>query len=386
VEHILNVLVLASSYYPRIDGVSVTVHNLSTGSSLNGNKVRVVTKWYANLTRVESESGVQISRVGYGKRMGGSLLFTLSLIKKTVSILRSEDVQIVHAHGTIPGLAAIIGRLVTGVPFLVTFHRTNDLSDISSNEMRNCCMRIAHKLVCRQADALTAQSEIFAKTLMQNLPIGETKIVLLPNPVNMPGMAHEKTRQTGGGQVILFVGNLIRRKGVETLIRAMPVVVRRIPGASLVVVGDGPQRVELEKLAAEEGVSGRIAFRGRLDESELTKAYADCDMFVLPSHSEFFGVVITEAMSHGKPVIASATNGAKSIIKNGECGILVGIGDSKELAREIVHLMTKPEEARMMGMRARMEIESRYSLEHVSNRLQEIYDSVLQGELVTAYE
>ena len=133
---------------------------------------------------------------------------------------------------------------------------------------------------------------------------------------------------------LLFVGRLVERKGVQVLLEALARL-RDRPGVRVRVVGDGPMRGALERQAATLGVADRVRFDGSVSTEELVRRFRECDVFVLPAvvdakgDTEGLGVVLIEALSYGKPVIASAAGGIVDIVRDGETGLLVPPGDRR---------------------------------------------------------
>jgi phosphatidyl-myo-inositol dimannoside synthase len=184
------------------------------------------------------------------------------------------------------------------------------------------------------------------------------------------------------GQVILTVGrwdSTERYKGADTLIAALPHVLKAAPGTSLVLVGDGDDRPRLEHLARSLGVSEHAHFLHGLTPEQLFACYASCDIFALPSRGEGFGLVFLEAMVCGKPVIGGAHGGIPDIVEDGVTGLLVPHGDAERLAQGLESLLDNPNRAKEMGARGRERVQKDYMFEQFQGRLMRILDAVLQN-------
>ena len=158
------------------------------------------------------------------------------------------------------------------------------------------------------------------------------------------------------GRIILTVGRwdtAEKYKGADTLISALPSVLKAVPDVSLVLVGDGDDRPRLEQLARDLGVSEHAHFLFGLTPEQLFACYANCDVFALPSRGEGFGLVFLEAMAHAKPVIGGAHGGIPDIVEDGVTGLLVPHGDVERLAQALESLFNDPGRAREMGARGR---------------------------------
>ena len=214
----------------------------------------------------------------------------------------------------------------------------------------------------RQADGVLAVSG-FARDVAVarfGVPPGRVRIVL--NGVDLatfrPRMrAEDLAGRFGvtGGPVLLTVARLIERKGVDTVLRALPAVAKAVPGVRYVVAGDGPDRPRLEALAAELGLAGRVIFTGRLSADELPRIYSLGDVFAMPNRrlasgdNEGFGLVFLEANACGLPVIAGIAGGTGDAVEDGETGLLVDGTNPGRVAEAAIALLGEPTRRRAMG-------------------------------------
>jgi phosphatidylinositol alpha-1,6-mannosyltransferase len=185
-------------------------------------------------------------------------------------------------------------------------------------------------------------------------------------------------------RVILTVGRwdpAERYKGADTLISALPRVLRTAPDAVLVLVGDGEDRPRLEQLAHEHGVTDRTRFLSSPTQEELFACYAHCDVFALPSRGEGFGLVFLEAMAHGKPVIGGAHGGTPDVVEDGVTGLLVSHGDVALLSGALESLLTDPARASAMGGRGRESVQTAYTFEQFQSGLTRTLENVLTRQL-----
>jgi phosphatidylinositol alpha-1,6-mannosyltransferase len=169
-------------------------------------------------------------------------------------------------------------------------------------------------------------------------------------------------------------------KGADTLISALPRVLKTAPDASLVLVGDGDDRPRLEQLARDLGVSERTHFLYGLTPEELFACYANCEIFALPSRGEGFGLVFLEAMAHAKPVIGGAHGGIPDIIEDGVTGYLVPHGDIERLAQALESLFNKSDHAREMGLRGKDRVAQVFSFAKFESQLTNILNDILSRE------
>ena len=183
------------------------------------------------------------------------------------------------------------------------------------------------------------------------------------------------------GRTILTVGRWNsdeRYKGADTLIAALPVILKRMPDASLVLVGDGDDRPRLEQLACDLVVSEHTHFLHGLTPEQLFACYANCDVFALPSKGEGFGLVFLEAMACAKPVIGGAHGGIPDLVEDGEAGLLVPHGDAEGLAQAIESILSNPSRAREMGVRGRQRVQKEYTFAVFQSRLMQTMQEFLR--------
>lgn len=179
-----------------------------------------------------------------------------------------------------------------------------------------------------------------------------------------------------GPATLLFVGRLVRRKGVDRLLEALAAL-PDVPWR-LEVVGAGPELGPLEERAARLGVADRVRFLGRVSDEALVAAYRRATAFVLPAtvdrraDTEGLGVVLLEAMSHGLPVVATARGGIPDVVVDGETGFLVE-DEVAALARGIARVLADPDAARVMGEAGRKRVRAAFSWETIVERLEAVY-------------
>lgn len=183
-----------------------------------------------------------------------------------------------------------------------------------------------------------------------------------------------------GGRVILSVGRwdtAEQYKGADTLIMALPRVLKAMHDVFLVLVGGGNDQPRLEQLARDRGIAAHTLFLHGLTAEQLSACYANCDVFALPSRGEGFGLVFLEAMTHSKPVIGGAHGGVPDIVQDGVTGLLVPHGDTDRVAQAIESLLGHPEQARQMGERGKERVLREFSFEHFQSALTQLLQDVL---------
>ena len=176
----------------------------------------------------------------------------------------------------------------------------------------------------------------------------------------------------------VFAGRLVREKGADVLLRAFAKASARTPGARLVIAGDGPERKNLEALAAKLNLASSVRFRGYLKPQEMNDELSGAWVQVVPSlWDEPFGIVAIEAMARGAAVVASGSGGLREIIEDGVDGFLVPPGDADAFSEKLTALFTDKSLASSMAAAAKRAVSEKFSEEIFLRQLLGIYDSVL---------
>ncbi len=177
------------------------------------------------------------------------------------------------------------------------------------------------------------------------------------------------------GPMLLSVSRLHQTefyKRIDLILEAMPAVLKQAPETFLVVVGEGSDRARLQRLAAQLRIDDRVKFTGRVSERELPLYYQACDMFVLPSLKEGFGIVFLEAMQYGKPCIGARAAAVPEVIVDGETGLLTAPGDPRSLELAIMTLIADEPLRLMMGRAGLRRLENNFSFNMFRQRLEEV--------------
>ncbi|MHC1592092.1 MAG: glycosyltransferase family 4 protein, partial [Candidatus Helarchaeales archaeon] len=143
--------------------------------------------------------------------------------------------------------------------------------------------------------------------------------------------------------VLLYVGRLVALKSVDTIIKAVSLLINEGEDVSCLIIGTGPEKKKLEKLISRLGIEKRVIFLGELPWRDLCHFYAIADAFMLLSKNEGVGLVLMEAMQHGVPIVATRVGGIPELVKDGEIGFLVKVGDHEEAARRVKEILRDPE-------------------------------------------
>ena len=368
-----SVLHVSKLYWPWIGGVERVVQDIAEGVA--GEFIsRVLVCEPRGSAEAGWVNGVEVIRaasVGMFLSMPVSLSFPL-LFRKLAT-----RADIVHMHLPFP-LATMAWRRRARTGLIVTYH-----SDIVRQQWLFPLYGPLLKRVLHDADVILVSSPILIQRSTWLRPHAhKCRVVplfvdLRDYPIHLDGVTEARELDFQSGmQFVLFVGRLVYYKGLEYLIRAMQHV-----DATLVIVGDGPLRKELERLSRELRVDHKVRFAGRVPTETLHKYYRACLCLVLPSveRSEAFGVVQLEAMAYGKPVVnTSLPTGVPFVSVHGETGLTVPPRDPSALAEALNRLCREEELRRRLGRQARKRVETMFSKDVILTQIKSIYRELLR--------
>jgi len=177
---------------------------------------------------------------------------------------------------------------------------------------------------------------------------------------------------------ILFFANVVKRKGIFTLIEAFPAVLKEIPKCKLLVAGSGPDLPEVKKLVASLGCADQVEFLGRQERSDAPELYRNCSVYCLPSFGEPYGTTVVEAMSCGKALVVTNCGALPHLVhENG--GMRVPAGDAEALSRALIWLLQHPNERAAMGRYNRKFVQATMPWDSVAQQLEQVYEITLAG-------
>jgi glycosyltransferase involved in cell wall biosynthesis len=255
-----------------------------------------------------------------------------------------------------------------------------------------------HDLSCFMEDSVILKSDLVVfstegnkQFIFDNMGIRPENVRVIPLGIPLPSgqPAGEEYKKNE----VLFVGRIEKRKGVDALVRSIPLVLEHVPEASFRFVGrdtfphdgecqfsgqaqDSYTKKLLESLP--EGCRSKVEFTGYVTNEVLQQCYQQCDVFVAPSLYESFGLIYLEAMAYGKPVIGCRVGGVPEIISDGDTGLLIELNDHEQCAHAIITLLQDREKRDAIGERARHHVAEHFSLERMITGVEHAYRQLLE--------
>ncbi|MEO5589940.1 MAG: glycosyltransferase [Gemmatimonadaceae bacterium] len=297
-------------------------------------------------------------------------------------VARQGDFDVVHAFWPIPhGIMAMAAKRASKAALVSTFFS----SELNwKGALRPAAARLLRRIVAA-SDAVTVISTYTANRLREYVPAIEAVTI----PFGAAAASHvpaglTTTRRAADAPFeLLFVGRLVRRKGVDVLLRAVNRL-RDDARLHLTIVGGGPELAPLKLLCAELELGPRVAFEGVVDQARVEGMFVRCDALILPAivtesgETEGLGVVLIEAMGNGKPVIATSAGGITDIVQHGVTGLLAPPGDVQGLADAVMRMMDNPDESAAMARRGSAFAAEAFGWDAIISRLQEVYASAVK--------
>ncbi len=294
-----------------------------------------------------------VSIKSYG---GGRLRMALALAARVRR--RRYDLIVCEHVNLMPIVAAAVPSAARCVCFIYSFEVWYGLGAV-----RGRALRRADKLI-----AISHAAAAHTRQMKPRLPPIEVCYPGLADPLLSANLA----RMPAADPIVLTVGRMMRserHKNHRTLIRAMADVVRAVPKARLVVIGEGDDRREIAALGAGLGLDDHLLFTGAVSEAELDRWYRSAQVFAMPAEREGFGLVYLEAMGRGLPVVAGASGASLEIIDEGKSGFLVAPDDYRQLGRRLVRLLEDRHLQATMGAAARARFVERFTAAQFATRL-----------------
>ncbi len=366
--------------YPTYGGSGAVATELGLDLARRGHEIHFIT--YDAPFRLRGYS----ERVFFHQvetRMGRYPLFdhfpyTLALASKQHEVVVAEDLELLHVHYAIPhATTAYLARQMLArerpLRVITTLHGT----DITLVGQESSFYAIT-KFSIEQSDEVTAVSAYLRDETYRAFGCVSCNIRVIPNFVNLQEYRPRESDGRSGlapedHKVITHVSNFREVKRVKDVVRVFARIRRAMP-ATLVMIGDGPERVDAENEARELNVAPDVRFLGRLD--SVASLLQVSDLFVLPSQTESFGLAALEAMACGSPVVASRAGGLPEVVDDGVNGILEPVGSVEAMGRRAVELLRDP--ARHAAMRqAAVAKAQEFSADRVVPMYEALYQEVV---------
>ena len=290
--------------------------------------------------------------------------------------IKRFNYDIIHSHTSHAHTLAFLGSLGTRtrllvsrrVDFSIFRHSFCRLSGIKYRYMADYYIAISHKV-----------KDVLARDGVPSHRIFVVHSGIDPERFTGADMGHlvSEFNLKSNEPVVVNVAHLAGHKGQRYLVRAIPLVLAKIPATRFFIVGEGKLMNELQALAASLGLNNELIFTGF--RQDVGAFYQVADLFVMSSVQEGLGTAVIDALALGKPVVATHSGGIPEIIRNGETGRLVTPADPAALAEGIIELLTNPERAKQMARRGQAKVKQDFSVEAMVDKNVDVYQQILSA-------
>lgn len=385
----MKVAMISDWFFPRLGGVETVVYEISSEmAKRKGIEVEVITGNYPNTfsfqEKVEKMDGFRVRRLSgviFPDFLDNVYLHP-ELPFKLKALFKEEDYDVIHAHPLFTPLSALSVSVAQDMhpPRKCVVRSNNTVRE----EIEGSISRAFYKFMTLSSnpDRVLVPTQRSARFEEEN-GVNPENIEVVSLGANVekfnPEKYSEELREElgiGSDVFMLFVGRLFDRKGLKCLLKAMGSCPQEA-NLKLVVLGEGPLKGELVEMSETLEIDDSVEFVGKKPDSELQKFYASCDFVVAPSkRGEAFGLVIPEAMSSGKPVVAGDIGAYSEVFVEGT-GYLVPPKDIQALRDKILKLARDESLREKMGKKARETAVEEYSWKNTVDNLLEVYDEIL---------
>lgn len=305
------------------------------------------------------------------------------LAKGLIHIFRGKKPEIVHVQYIAPGLLPIIAARLAGIKTIfATVHQPGRAYGWKEKVFLRIAARLCTAFFCNSKaveESWFGESQIFNPgkidkkrkhfTIYNCVDVDRIERIVKEAEIDrIRGSLNIKNKKVVG-----VVGRLRSEKGQTVLLKSMVDVINVIPDAVLLVVGDGPDRHQLEQMAIQLGINDHVLWLGQRKQREVFELYSIMDVVAVPSIFEGFGLTAAEAMAAGCPVVGSRVDGLVEIIEEGVTGYLVPSNDSEKLAEALNKLLSDLEKAKLMRRKGYGRVKKHFSIESFNRSILAAY-------------
>lgn len=303
--------------------------------------------------------------------------YDLALAVRMHEVVRDHDLDLLHCHYAIPhATSAWITKQMLleerrDIRVVTTLHGT-DITIVGQDPSFHSITKFS----IEKSDALTAVSRYLQKETLDAFGCTACRIDVIPNFIDPK--VYDRARYSdqvraqfnGGRKVLMHISNFRPVKRVRDVVKVFAKVNRALPSA-LVMVGDGPDRHDAEQEAREQGVDDHVHFLGKIE--SVAPLLSAADLFLLPTNSESFGLSALEALASGAPVIGTRAGGLPEVVRDGETGVLCGVGDVDGMADAAIALLKDERKWNEMSRAGAADARERFAMDDIVERYEQVY-------------
>ena len=389
----MRILMLAWEFPPKVvGGLARHVDELSVALVKAGHDVHVVTANAENAPEFEVYKGIKVYRVkSYRTKhlnfIDEILQLNLGLLEHAIKILRTEQIDFIHAHDWLVAHAAITLKRSFGTPIITTIHATEygRWSGIH-NELQNYIHSTEWHLNYESIGTIVC-SQYMKNELQTIFGLPSDKMFVLPNGVeaekfdiDFDQWNFRRNFANDNEKLVMSVGRMVPEKGFQVLTDAALRVMQNYNDVRFVIAGKGNMLDSLRARAERLGVSDRVNFWGFMSDEDLNKLFIVSDVAVFPSLYEPFGITAIEGMAAGTPIVVSEAGGLGEIVDHGYTGIKTYTGNSDSLAWGILELLYNPDYANTIRKNAYNKVLTVFNWDKIAADTTRVYEHLLSSQ------
>ncbi len=316
--------------------------------------------------------------------------YTMALTSKMIKVAKAAELDFIHSHYAIPhAMSAYMTREIIGLPYVVTLHG----SDVHTLGLDPAYKPVVQHTV-EKADAVTAVSEFLKNKAHEDLGI-EREIHVIPNSIDTTKFSRvtgirlvvesgcvslrredEAYEINPDDRIILHASNFRGVKRVVQLIEAMRIVVDAIPKARLIIVGDGPTRIDVERRIESLKLCNNVHLLGV--KSNMQEIMCSADVFVLNSTLEGMPLVLLEAMACSLPVVTTPAGGIPELVRPGIDGVVTKGYETEELAEALINILDDDSYRAKMSKAGFQRVQDKFTAERIVTMYEKVFEEVIQ--------
>lgn len=381
----MNILLLTQFFTPTIGGGEVVFCNLAKALADDGNHVWVITNRIKGETYL-SHKNIKIIFVppllehksGFSNKLIDNIIYCFCAVVKAFSIIKKEKINVIHSNNYAPALSGTILSFLTSKPHITVIHDiVSTYKDYWKIERKQKKVSKLNALIGPIFEKLIIKKKCSAIHTVSNTTKDDLIEFGTKNPIYViPNVIYfdEPKKSEINPLQFIFIGRLLHYKNLNVVIKAVSILKKTYPNLTLIIVGSGPYKENLERLVTDLNLHDNIKFKGQVSQEEKNEWLSTSQSVVFPSVLEGFGLVILEAFAFKKPILVADVRPLSEIVDHENTGYVIPAEDEKEWAKAMERIIKEPGKAVKMGEAGRKVLDEKYDPEKMCQKVMNMYN------------
>ncbi|MEI4800282.1 glycosyltransferase family 4 protein [Bacillus sp. FJAT-51639] len=387
----LRILMLAWEYPPMmVGGLGRHVYELSRALAYYGHDVHVVTVHEEQCTTYEKVHGVHVHRVSVDYREKYHFYEWIAALNKsmlayTQELCKGYVFDVIHAHDWLVAICAMDLQKKQQLTLVTTVHATEHGRNSGIYTSLQWKIHMHEKELVKESNVVIVCSQFMKSEVMRNFEINSEGVIVHPNGIDCnffhavtPSLEITKRYHLSDRLVVFSIGRIVNEKGFYTIIEAAPHITQRYPQVLFIIAGQGTMLEQYRAVVQRKGLQHSILFLGHITEEEQRAFFQRCDVLLIPSLYEPFGIVVLEGMLAKKPVLVSRVGGLQEIIIEGVNGFLMKAGCAQSLNEKLICIIEQPEIAQCAANKGYEDVLVHYNWSEIARATAHTYEKAVQ--------